>query len=930
MSNKKRQLCTAIAAAVGASVTLSMVAGEAAAQQSPQNKERIEVTGSNIKRTDTETPSPVQVITKEQIERAGVTSVAELLRQVPAIAGGSIQDFNGGSGFQAGNQTASLRGLGSVATLVLLNGRRVAPAPNADPNTGQGSSFNLNTIPFSAIERIEILKDGASAVYGSEAIAGVINIILRKDYRGAEVSVDHWQKSDGGYEVNQASAAAGFGDLARDRYNFLIAGEWFKREPQRLQESGSGVQNEVYRTLANRLNAANAVSYPGNVRRESSPGSGVFLASGRLPVDSRCPPELRVTVVASTGMQECRYNLFDNQNIFAELERKSFMGRATFQVASNLTAFAEASFTRNDTTFPGNPPGLDAVAPSTWFNVAGDRFGYTLILPVGHPDNPNNFRIGLRYRFGDIGRTERKVRIDATRAVAGLNGTFGAWDWESAVLYTTNKRTDTRNDVLHFPTLLAAVNSGSYRFSGSNSQSLLDALHPVLANGGESKIASWDLKASRELMQMRSGPMALAAGVEARREEMDIFSDSRTVAGEMLGLASSNVKGSRNVGTVYGELSIPLLKNLETQVAARYDHYSDFGNSFVPKVGFKWLATDTLAARGTWAKGFRAPSLFQISNANVQAFQQGIVDPLRCPNPPTPAPGGETEDCNRTISILFNANTKLEPEKSVSHTLGLIWSPTNSFQASLDYWFIHRTNFIDLFQTSTILQNESNPNFRGGTVIRNPNPASWLPGIPNSGPIQSTISRFENFGDQVAAGWDFDMNYRFALGAWGRLTLEANATYYDKNDWQLDKGVNYVGGAGNFYAFESPRVKGVLTGVWDIQSFSFLARYNYTGRWYYGDPTGSTPGGADNGNCYLSSTGATLRFLGECYVKAWETYDLGVSWKGIRNLTISGLVRNVRDTPAPYDPNQTTLGFNPRFHNPYGRYFQVGFNYKFK
>src|SRR5687768_2564645 len=193
MQIKRKKLPAALMTALGAGVLLA--ATSAGAQQA-QRVEKIEVTGTNIKRTDVETPSVVQVITREQIERSGATSVAELLREVPAIAGGSAQDFDGGTGFQRGNQTASLRGLGSVATLVLLNGRRIAPAPYADPNLGQGSSYNLNTIPISAIERIDVLKDGASAIYGSDAIAGVINIILRKDYRGAEIAWSHWQKLD--------------------------------------------------------------------------------------------------------------------------------------------------------------------------------------------------------------------------------------------------------------------------------------------------------------------------------------------------------------------------------------------------------------------------------------------------------------------------------------------------------------------------------------------------------------------------------------------------------------------------------------------------------------------------------------------------------------------------------------------------------------
>lgn len=923
MSNNKRQLCTAVATALGAGIGLAMVSAEALAQQSAQTKEKIEVTGSNIKRTDTETPSVVQIISKDQIERSGATSVAELLRQIPAISGGGTQDFDGGSGFQRGNNTASLRGLGSVATLILLNGRRVAPAPYADPNVGQGSGFNLNSIPLSAVERIEVLKDGSSAVYGSEAIAGVINIILRKDYRGAEIALNHWQSWEGGnYKSDQISGVIGMGDLARDRYNVLIAGEWYKRDPVSVRNSGSGIQNDAYAFLQSRGLPTSQSSYPPNVRRESAPGSGAFLTSGRLPVDSRCPQDHRVTV--ATGVEECRFNVYDYLNVVADLERKSVMGRGTVQITPTMTAFAELMFSRSEYIFASAPPALNGFTPTTWFTRDGVRRSFQLILPVGHPDNPNAFREALAYRFLDIGGTADNLTLDSSRAVAGLNGTFGAWDWETGLLFSKSKRVEERNDILNFTAVSQALANATYRFTGTNSQALLDSMHPTLHDEGVSKLTSWDLKATRELMQMAGGPLAVAVGLELRKEEMDITSDPRTVAGDMIGLASSSVSGDRNVSSFFAEFSVPVLKNLELSIAGRYDHYSDFGNSTTPKLGFKWLATDTLAARGTWGKGFRAPSLFQISSANVQAFNT-ITDPLRCPNGTTPLPNGETGDCTgRTISSLIQANTHLQPEKSTNHSLGIVWSPSTDFQASLDYWFIHRTNFIDRFSSQTVINSEFIPGFGGGTVQRDPNTLTWIPGIPNSGPILSTVRRFDNFGDQVAAGYDLEALYKLGIGAWGKLTFEFAGTYYDKNDWQFQKGVNYTGGAGNFFAFESPRVKLVGTVLWDIRSWTFLARYNYISRWMYGDN--------DNG-CYISATSATFRLLGsQCYVSEWATGDLGVTYKGIRNLTLSLLVRNVTDRAAPYDPNtaNTTLGFTPSLYNPYGRYWQAGLSYKFK
>ena len=936
---RRKTLPAALIGAFGASVLLA--AGGASAQQA-QKVEKIEVTGTNIKRTDVETPSVVQVITREQIERSGATSVAELLREVPAIAGGSAQDFDGGTGFQRGNQTASLRGLGSVATLVLLNGRRIAPAPYADPNLGQGSSYNLNTIPISAIERIDVLKDGASAIYGSDAIAGVINVILRKDYRGAEIAWSHWQKldqfEDMNYRTEQLSGAIGFGDLARDRYNVLIAGEILQREPQRLQESGSGIRNDDYRRLANRLNAASELAFPANMRRAT--GTNVFGTAGRLPGDARCPTALRTTVGTGSFNASapfvCTWNTFDALNIVSELDRFGLLGRLTYQLTGNITAFVDAGFTRNTSTFPANPPSLSAAAPSTWFNRAGQRFSYQLVLPVGHPDNPNSFPVGLLYRFADLGSTRTEVETDSSRVVAGLNGVFGSWDWESAIMWGRTERNEVSNGILYFPALLAAVNSGAYRFSGNaqNSQSLLDSLHPDFRNVGRSTVTQWDLKGSRELFNMRNGPVMLALGIEARKEEMDIVSDPRTVAGEFLGVASSTVNADRNVWSVFGEVQVPILKNLEAQLAARHDRYSDFGSSTTPKVGLKWNASNQLAVRSTYARGFRAPSLFQIATGDVQSFNAGIVDPIRCPNGALPqAPGAEPEDCNRTISSLIRANPNLKPEKSSSNTLGFIWAPSSNYSLSIDRWYVHRTSFIDRYSSPFVITQNflGNPLF-ANAVIRDPNPASWLPGIPNSGPIQSTIRRFDNFGGTAVRGYDLDAQVKFPMGAMGRLSVDANATYYDKLLWKLGTDVPYISGLGNFYIFEAPRFRGSVTGTWETGAWSLLTRYNYTAGWDYGEPTQLVGGVTSTGpfQCYLGATSLTLAFLGRCHVEAFETWDVGASWTGIKNLKVGVLVRNVTNKAAPYDPNQPTLGFNPTFANPYGRYMQLSVSYKFR
>ncbi len=912
MQARRKTLTTAVAAifAIGAGTIVT----NSPAQTAPaaQKVEKIEVTGSNIKRVDSETPSPIQVITREDIRKSGTNSIAELLREIPAVAGGSVQDFNGGNGFARGTQSVSLRGLGSVATLVLVNGRRVETAPVADPNLGQGASFNLNVIPLGAIERIEILKDGASAIYGSDAIAGVVNVILRKDYTGGEVVYTGRQNHNSDFTSNSIAGTVGFGDLAKDKYNVLASMEYFKRDPTSVYD-GRDLQFSLYTTLSNRLIPNSTLSYPANRRREAVNGNGAFTVA--LPLDPRCPPD-------KTFGTLCRSNQYDDLQIEAKTERKSIFVRGAMDFSSSLSGFSEFRFTRADTQFISFPASLDAAAPTTWFNAAGQRFSYTLFLPVGHPDNPNPFRLGLRYRFVDLGRTYQNVTNDSTSVVAGLTGSWRTWDWDSAVVLGKTKREDTNNGNLYFPALQAAVTNGTYRFFGNNDPALLASLNPYKTQQGESKNTGWDLKGSTELGNLSGGPLALATGVQLRKEEFDIVSDPRNVAGEFVGVASSTVRGSRNVASIYGELSLPFIKNVEVQLAGRYDRYSDYGNSTTPKIGVKWSPLPQVAVRATYAEAFRAPSLLQISSGNVQSFNANLNDPVRCGKV-----GADPSDCSTgnggtglTISSLISANTKLQPEKSKSYTLGAIFSPSTSFQASVDYFNIHRRDFIDRFDSQTVINNEFTTGFTGGQVFRNPNPASWLPGVPNSGPIQSTIRRFDNFGEAVVAGFDVDVATNFNLGENGKLKLSGQATYLTKTDWSLVKGAQLISSLGNFYIYETPRTRGNVTAVWDYRDFSVLTRYNHVGKWFYGDP---------ESGCYLSAARVTA-IGGKCEVNAWGTTDVSVTYTGFKNTSLSFMIRNFFSRDAPYDDNQLTLGFNPTFHNPYGKNFVFTAAYKFK
>ncbi len=914
----KKRLCQAIVLAL-APVTVAYA--QTTTTSTPQKVEKIEVTGSNIKRVDAETSSNIQVITREDILKSGVNTVAELLREVPSIGGGALQDYDGGSGFSRSTTSASLRNLGSIGTLVLLNGRRVAPAANADPNTGQGQSYNLNTIPTSALERVEILKDGASAIYGSDAIAGVINFILRKDYKGTEIRATVAGATNNAFNNYTVTATSGFGDLAKDRFNVLVSGEYFRRDEARLEDA-QGVQDAAYATLASRNILSSSITGIPNYYREATLGNGIFNVT--TPTDPRCPAAQVVS--ANSG---CRLNPFDYVRLQSEAERAGVLVKGTYEFSPTLQGTAELSFTRAVNTFISTPPTHDATGNgSIWFNRDGQRFQFKIILPVGHPDNPRTVPVGIRYRFLDLGLTNEEVTNDAKRALFGLSGVIGGWDWESGLLYSQTERKEVANGRLHFPTIQAAIANRTYRFGGVNDPALLAALNPYRTSTGETDITSLDLKGSRELWQLPGGPAAIAMGVELRRESFDIVSDPRQVAGEFVGIASTTVGASRNVQSVFAELSAPIFKGVETQLAFRHDHYSDYGNSTTPKVGIKWNALKSLALRANYAEAFRAPSLTQTSTSRVQSFST-ITDPVRCPNGTTPRPGGDTIDCTgRTVASIFLPVSGLQPETSKSWTIGAIFSPWDNHSLTADMWEIRRKDQIDRFSAQQVINNEFVPGFTGGSLVRNSNPASFLIDangnpIPGTGPIETTTRRFLNLGETRVKGVDLNLSSRWKVGS-GNVRLVSNATYLMKYLYQVNKGDPFVDGAGNFYLFESPKLRANATlGYTQSGQFDVFARVNHVGGWLYGDPTVTN-------QCYLSSTSLTLAFLGRCQVAAWRTVDIGGDYRAIKNWNFSLVVRNVENKKAPYDPNQTTLGFNPTYHNPLGTNASFSVTYNFK
>ena len=882
---KRKKLSAALLGALGAGVALTVVATGAQAQQT-QRVDKIEVTGTNIKRIDTETASPVTIITREEIQRSGATTVSEVIRQIPANNAGSFSE-NSLNSFSAGAAAVSLRGLGAQATLVLLNGRRLTAYPFA--NGAQVTFVDLNTIPLEVVDRIEVLKDGASAIYGSDAIAGVINIILRKDFKGYEVGAAYSQTSEHDAAAWRATGTLGFGDLAKDRFNFFANFEHREQDPLKANARATSSTGNLV-TFGNQTRRS-INGYPGNyqARPGTSPGF-----TGTAPVAGCAPDRLINNVCRLAEVTSYLTTVPDNK-------RNSVFGRFTWELSANHTLFAEAGYMKNETRIESTP-----TFPTSWLRATDLTLQRItpIVLPVGHPNNPYSAPVNLLYSFEDIGPRAQNLTSEYSRLIGGLKGTIGSWDYDTAIGYNKNETEQERTGFIRASVFRRILADRSYYFGdrSRNPDSLYAELSPTIRRVGESKSTFIDGKLSTELMQMRTGPLGLAVGFEHRKEKLSDKPDAFVAGGDIVGLGSTAASGDRKVTSFYGELSVPILRTLEAQLAARYDKYSDYGNTTKPKVGLKWTPVKSFAMRGTYAEGFRAPGLPEIQDSFAAGFFNNTEDPVRCPVTNANA------DCSFSIPAVIGANPKLKPEESKSFTVGFVFEPWQDTLLTVDWYRIKRDNEIQTLDLTFLLANEV---LFPGRVTRGPNLPGDPAGIP--GPIQSVNLIYANLAKTETSGIDFEARTRFNLGAAGKLGVIGYGAYTDKWKFAVDKGeplVNYNG------THNQPRFNGNLTFEYENGPWLLSHRTNYTGRFLYvGTPFQNCP--------------VNVAAVNGCVIKAWTTMDVAARYTGFKNLTLRAGIRNINNTRPPLDLNYTEL-YDLTYHNILGKTYTVGVNYAFK
>ncbi|MEO8537187.1 MAG: TonB-dependent receptor, partial [Betaproteobacteria bacterium] len=799
MSLKRRKVAAALACTFGAASTLSMSAfGQAVSPDVPSNTRpdiRIEVTGSNIKRVEGEGSLPVTVITREEIQRSGATSPMELLQQISSNnSAGSTTTANSVGALTFSAQTASLRGLGGARTLVLINGNRIDNFSGEVQGVG---GVNLQSIPFSAIERVEILKDGASAIYGSDAIAGVINFITRTDYTGAEITGFYGSPTrGGGGEQWQGTASAGWGDLAKDRWNVFVSGQY--NEQKSLDQVSRNFSRSSYIPDIGVV----GISSNTNPGRITTGGIGVVNSSSGTPIVANSPSECGTSQYYNdANLLGCYFDpsMIRGVQMIPHQKTTNLFGTARFQINNDFQAYVTGLYSRDEVNLviqPGPISSLFTYGPlndipaTITLQPSSPYYPHAIAADAGVDGKPLN----IRYRTFDNGFRDTTDTNENWQVVGGVKGSWRNWDWDGAAFYSEGKNTQHINGGFQDQTLLLPIlNSGVVNFFGPNTPDVIALERTSNFVGdvfdGTSKNYGARARTSGEVYKLPAGPLAVAFGVEARKEEFDQIANPALEAGSISGFGGpikSTRDKDRKQWAAFAEVNIPIVKSLEADVAVRYDHYSDFGSTTNPKFSLRWQPTRALLLRGSYGTGFLAPSLYELYTPKFGGVTQtGQTDPVRCP-----VTNDTGLDCATQFGVLFGGNAALKPEESEQATFGVVFEPIPNASFSVDYFKINLKNaIINGIAYPVVL---SNLDQFGSLVTRGPADPNF-PGLP--GRILQIDQTFINLGAIRLQGIDLDFRYRTPAQSWGRLSFGVSGTYYLRYKdalWQANYPSLYV------------------------------------------------------------------------------------------------------------------------------------------
>ncbi|WP_169577612.1 TonB-dependent receptor plug domain-containing protein [Sinimarinibacterium sp. CAU 1509] len=828
-SKRKRSgdvfLRTAIAAVVASSFSSGAVFAQEEAKEGDSAKlDTIEVTGSRLTRANVEGALPVSVIDRADIEASGFTSVGELLRNTVFNSAGA---FRAQSGSSAQSLVAvDLRGLGSERTLVLIDGRRAPKAPFAP------TAQDLNAVPIAAVERIEVLKDGASAIYGADAIGGVINIITRKDFQGVEISGQKQTTARTGGDVEQSSITIG---INGEKGNLVMGASYFTRDIIFARDS-------LYNTPGASFFSNNLI-----ILRDAN-RDGVFdptdAASGDeyvyAAVPGGCPNTDPAYYITPSGL--CGYDFTLVSADEAGTANQGLFAKGTYEISDTWGVTVNASINRAKSFGRYAPPLND-----TALTIPADNPFYQNedIVPlfganngqVGIPDE-ELYATYLYHRFASIGTRDTSTDANVYDISGVFSGSlFGFADATIGARYNEYKYYEFGRFFLLRPTAQAGLDDGSYDFRDPNATP--DAAAAFKAT--TARESTWVTREAfadvqRSMFALPGGDARLLLGWEYREEDYSDLYDAASEAGQIGGSAGNSSGLERRVRAYFGEALFPVLDNLEFTAALRYDNYSDFGTATSPKLSVRYQPIAPLTLRASWSEGFRAPTL-DILSAKPAFSAESITN-----DQPSCEIGGYIWDATRNTcfnadgdvqSVQINAtsisNPDLDAEDSTQYSVGFAYDVAKWFDFSLDYYNIKIDGVIDQFTPQEILD---------AIRVGDPVPSAFVITRGPTGRITDFIFGFANNGTLETSGLDLEANFRYNLGNLGNITSQLRYVYL--LDYTQNNGRDLVGDPG------IPDTRAQGTTEWKISDFSVGWNFNIIGDQAEtvdsnGERTGKTP-----------------------------------------------------------------------------------------
>ncbi len=817
-----------LAAAVQLSLLLALPAAASAQTPDPQPEARtldtVQVTGSRIRKAELETAVPVQVLTREDIDRSGFTSVADIVQNLTASGAALNTKFNSsgnfgfppdGGGVGAGAATVDLRHLGAKRVLVLVDGIRWV---NESSASGVGSAVDLNTIPLALIDRIEVLEDGASSIYGSDAIAGVVNIITKRDAEGGTLDLHYGEYDDLGGAT--WGADLGWGGSS-ERAQWFLGASYYK---QREIASSKFANASVPVPGTGLANGSSATPQGRFIFQDPNTGETFDLT----PNDGATSPVYDPTQIDCTRSDDfhCfgtadRYNFAPNNLLLTPSERKSVFGQVRFEFTPQVSAYARVLYNERTSAnqaapepiFLGTDAGVYNPFAESTLTISAlnpfNPFGFDLTT---EGDNPNLFLLARRPVEGGPRRYQQDVKT--WYAAGGFEGTFGVgvrtWNWDVNLVRSQSRAEQTNtgsynirriNEALGDPAACAAIAGCTpldlFGGPGTITPQMLAFIQPVVRDESSNTLTLASANVTGDLFEMWAGPLAFAAGVEYRKYEGSYTPDPITVAGEYNGVPSGITRGDYDVNEAYAEFSVPLMRDtvfgetLDLSIAGRYSDYSTFGGETTGKVGLRWQPVDELLFRMSYAEGFRAPSIGELYGT-LSRFDATLVDPCSGAAVLSPAcaadgvPAGY-EQTNSQISVVTSGNADLEPERSRSLMVGSVWSPSFADEV----WWSDRVDLGVTFYRHHIDDAIQAPDAQAilERCIATRDPFS-CDSYDRSD--RGQIIRFDdilaNLGTIKTDGWDFTAAWTLPERDWGRLRFDAKTTWVTRYELANETG----------------------------------------------------------------------------------------------------------------------------------------------